>query len=1391
MADRIAQLDQAEAEFTDAVAAALTATADEFADAVTAATELVAARFSVGRIARMWGARTRGLMRRLLGTAGEAATAAAEDIGEDLPDGWDDLPGRYDDDTLPEALGQYVETTEHLLRAVGDRLAEAARTELAAGIDAGEDIEQLRARLRDAFTREGAHLGPVREERIARTEASRAWNTATLAAAQAAAGPDRPVVKQWITRHDSRVRTAHAEANGQIQLLAEPFTVGGVAMQAPGDPTAPAGLVINCRCRLSVAPELRAVGFGSQDRSSAAVQKAREPLMVDTDAATFHGTQGRPSYRKFHPSGNRKGKTQHRNGGWLGSDRFTEEEHSKALRDYTSNAYERMNQSLRHGTFPKSETAADRVRHQVQALSDLINIQEPTAEETTLYRRMENNRLALKVGDEFHDKGFLSTSKRSDVLPIETEADDPNTTLFKISLPAGAQALDVVAAGRDGFGADEQEVILPPGTKFRVRAVVNSGDPAGPPSYELEVVNAVVAATPPRSQRAEPPHLIAATGDSALQQRATWQPEDIVVDRRASATISASAATHTGAMIALMPTATDAERLALAAAGSEPAEELHLTLFYLGEGADWDEEHRADLIAGLRSRLADVGEPLAARAFGAAHWNTDGDDPCWVWSVGDDRDSSRDAPRLENARWAATYALEDMHRQPDLHAQHTPWQPHVCAAYSSSPSLLAAMNERLGPIRFDRVRVAFAGEYTDIPLGREEEATLMDDDETVTTGPLAARAWSTPGDTALAYEDTETGDGRVFRPGSLYWSGMGPWPLQYADEMLMGHQGAELAGSIQTVGRDGDRITGTGVLYPGLAAGSDALMVLEERGPLGVSVDLDDVSVEFVDRSTPSEGDEPAAVLLASLPSASLLPMGDGSWSLTTAATTEWTASGGALSRHGTTAQLITGPGGVVTAAAVHAALATTGTLTAAAGDRDDQNQGTVVHSESSGDLLMRITRARLRGATLVAMPAYDQARIVLDDQTDDAPYEEDGEEWAATAGPSPAQQKVIRFVRTAPSPVGAREVARGLRIRMQTARGHLARAAKAGHIVRLARGLYVGPSTDMSMVASGDDGDELVASAWTAMQDADPMPAAWFREPTAEELPPGSGGVHYANGRIYGWVAQAGEPHAGYPGKKLTVESLGKLDLTHFLRARFKLDDGSLVKAGAFTMNVGHHRDGAECETAACQFDDTRSVAGIVTVGQNAGGLWFSGAAAPWLSEWDRSVFAACQPSYHMKSGPGGQWQLRAVLSVPVPGHSSPLLATAVAERSNLALAASAALALVEPDMSGQRPDVVPDNPDNPATGDTGTVSEQGGHRPDTAPDSVRSAGLSSAELDALTSVAVSGPLGVDALLAALGQLQQDAARAEAQALAASVIAPAREEIAAGHTTTTTDREF
>lgn len=59
---------------------------------------------------------------------------------------------------------------------------------------------------------------------------------------------NRVKYKMWRSLHDSRVRDTHAIADGQIQLESDPFTVGGALLDYPGDPSGPAGEVINCRC---------------------------------------------------------------------------------------------------------------------------------------------------------------------------------------------------------------------------------------------------------------------------------------------------------------------------------------------------------------------------------------------------------------------------------------------------------------------------------------------------------------------------------------------------------------------------------------------------------------------------------------------------------------------------------------------------------------------------------------------------------------------------------------------------------------------------------------------------------------------------------------------------------------------------------------------------------------------------------------------------------------------------------------------------------------------------------------------------------------------------------------------------------------------------------------
>lgn len=67
--------------------------------------------------------------------------------------------------------------------------------------------------------------------------------------------------------------------------------------------------------------------------------------------------------------------------------------------------------------------------------------------------------------------------------------------------------------------------------------------------------------------------------------------------------------------------------------------------------------------------------------------------------------------------------------------------------------------------------------------------------------------------------------------------------------------------------------------------------------------------------------------------------------------------------------------------------------------------------------------------------------------------------EVAALIAASPGDEhwRVVDYVTASPVAVGAREVAAALSIPMQTVRGHLTRAAEAGPLVDLGRGLHVG----------------------------------------------------------------------------------------------------------------------------------------------------------------------------------------------------------------------------------------------------------------------------------------------------------------------------------------------
>lgn len=82
-------------------------------------------------------------------------------------------------------------------------------------------------------------------KRIARTETHIALERGAWEAARSLGVR---LVKEWATMDDIKTRPSHAAADGQMREIEEPFSVGGESMQYPGDPTASAKQVVNCRC---------------------------------------------------------------------------------------------------------------------------------------------------------------------------------------------------------------------------------------------------------------------------------------------------------------------------------------------------------------------------------------------------------------------------------------------------------------------------------------------------------------------------------------------------------------------------------------------------------------------------------------------------------------------------------------------------------------------------------------------------------------------------------------------------------------------------------------------------------------------------------------------------------------------------------------------------------------------------------------------------------------------------------------------------------------------------------------------------------------------------------------------------------------------------------------
>lgn len=152
---------------------------------------------------------------------------------EQLRAGWRDFMRRFAVTNLTGLLLDINRTSVTLI----ERL-------VTAGLQEGKSVAEIARSIEQTVT----SIFTNRSKLIARTEMVKATNTAAM---QSAATSDFMYEKKWLPAADNRTRKDHlAMLNSDWIPFNSKFSVGGIEMDRPGDPSAPASQVCNCRCKV-------------------------------------------------------------------------------------------------------------------------------------------------------------------------------------------------------------------------------------------------------------------------------------------------------------------------------------------------------------------------------------------------------------------------------------------------------------------------------------------------------------------------------------------------------------------------------------------------------------------------------------------------------------------------------------------------------------------------------------------------------------------------------------------------------------------------------------------------------------------------------------------------------------------------------------------------------------------------------------------------------------------------------------------------------------------------------------------------------------------------------------------------------------------------------------
>jgi 2'-5' RNA ligase len=737
--------------------------------------------------------------------------------------------------------------------------------------------------------------------------------------------------------------------------------------------------------------------------------------------------------------------------------------------------------------------------------------------------------------------------------------------------------------------------------------------------------------------------------------------------------VTAAADVMDGSMVALMPCEADCARMALA--GGEPADQLHMTVAYLGDASSWADASRSQIVEAMRSCAAAVA-PFEANGFAVSMFNPGGDSPAVVLGMsGAECDYALKACQMALAPYA------DL-----MPPQHAPHVAHVTLHYTSADTFADYMDDyvaRCGPVTFDRLRVAFAGEYTDLALsgasmiaadgGEAMQPGAADQTDLNTPqpptvivtpigGPLELPEGTGEGGTpcygVAVVEGEWTGDRRQWAPGSLEFAPL-PFALKWQKYEDEGHEGACVVGRVDTIVRNGQLIEWTGVLDDGpesmnyeareICGLIDRLMV---RTVSLTADDVDMVDVEVIYPQPIIEVLEPMMEAPAADPTAAPGPVTEGQ-------PTEAYLSPGEpaeIYHHGRIRSLTIVPEAAFVEAVIQ--LGVPGAVAAAA---VPSHGGATSDASWDGPANEARLPSPMPESTGRDFYAWIDGSQVTDGQMPKTAGKFGHHEVSESGDPGAANIKACQ------SGIGILNGGRGGTTIPDSDRSGV-HAHLAGHLKDA--GLEAPPLTAA--------GGPIVADGHT-ITIPDVPPDWWFDEP--RDVAMATALTITDEGRLFGMLAPGGTGHRAFRDRRLTAP-MGKVDYSRFLGRQTIVAGGGRRITGVITADCGHCPPAASADPAVRMqhYDNSCSVVADINIGENADGVWVAGALKHYVTAEQVSTMMGCALSGDWAPHPDkpGTMEFVAALLVPVPGFAMPgqpeLLTASASFRVNEATGAATA---------------------------------------------------------------------------------------------------------------------